>query len=101
MHVLPDDIWVKAKEGETIWEALQRTDVVLEGECGGLGKCGKCKVKILSLIDAPTEEERELLDEEELKQGIKTRRTSRTICMHPSTLTEEYVTPRGAGYGRD
>ena len=41
----------------------------LEGECGGLGKCGKCKVKVLSSIEPPSKEEQELLDEEELKQG--------------------------------
>jgi uncharacterized 2Fe-2S/4Fe-4S cluster protein (DUF4445 family) len=43
----------------------------LEGECGGLGKCGKCKVKILSSIGPPSPEEEELLAKEELEQGIR------------------------------
>ena len=71
LNVLPDDLWLKVRQGETIWEALQETDVELESECGGLGKCGKCKVKVLSTIGSPTKAEKELLDEEELKQGIR------------------------------
>ncbi|MFQ5917017.1 MAG: 2Fe-2S iron-sulfur cluster-binding protein, partial [Candidatus Binatia bacterium] len=71
LNVLPDDLWLNIRQGETIYEALQKTDVELKGECGGLGKCGKCKVKVLSLTGPPTEAEKELLDEEELKQGIR------------------------------
>jgi uncharacterized 2Fe-2S/4Fe-4S cluster protein (DUF4445 family) len=48
-----------------------KEDVELEGDCGGLGKCGKCKIKVISSIGKPTEEERDLLDEEELKKGIR------------------------------
>ncbi|MFP3870904.1 MAG: 2Fe-2S iron-sulfur cluster-binding protein, partial [Syntrophobacteria bacterium] len=71
LNVLPDDLWLKVRRGKTIWEALQNTDVELESDCGGLGKCGKCKVKVLSSIGAPSKEARELLDEEDLKQGIR------------------------------
>ena len=71
LNVLPDDLWLKVRQGETIWEALQQTDVELGGDCGGLGKCGKCKVKVLSVIDPPAKAEEKLLDEEELKQGIR------------------------------
>jgi len=71
LHVLPDDIWLHVPQGETIWEALQTTDVELAGECGGLGNCGKCKVKVLSEVEEPSDEERKLLDEEELKQGTR------------------------------
>jgi len=71
LKVSPDDLWLKVRHGETVWEALQKADVELGGECGGLGKCGKCKVKILSSIGPPSKEEKELLDEEELKQGIR------------------------------
>jgi ferredoxin len=47
LKVLPDDLWLKVRRGKTILEALQKTDVELEGDCGGLGQCGKCKVKRL------------------------------------------------------
>ncbi|MBT9140125.1 MAG: Na(+)-translocating NADH-quinone reductase subunit F [Dehalococcoidia bacterium] len=71
MNVLPDDLWLEVNRGQTVWEALQNEDVELEGDCGGLGKCGKCKVRILSSIGPPSQESVELLDEDELKQGIR------------------------------
>ncbi len=71
LKVSPDDLWLKVHQGETIWEALQKTDVELGGDCSGLGKCGKCKVKVLSSIGPPSKEEEGLLNEEELKQGIR------------------------------
>jgi uncharacterized 2Fe-2S/4Fe-4S cluster protein (DUF4445 family) len=71
LHVLPDDKWFRIPRGETIWEALQSTDVELAGECGGLGNCAKCRVKILSEIEEPSDEEKALLDEEELEQGMR------------------------------
>ncbi len=71
LKVLPDDLWVKVRRGKTILEALQKTDVELEGDCGGLGQCGKCKVKILSSIGPPSSEAQELLDPEELKEGVR------------------------------
>ncbi|GAI98553.1 unnamed protein product, partial [marine sediment metagenome] len=71
LNVLPDDLWLKIKEGETVWEALQSTDIELESDCGGLGTCGKCKIKVLSEIGPPSTQERELLDEQELKQGVR------------------------------
>ena len=71
LNVLPDDLWLKVRKGETVWEALQETDVELESDCGGLGKCGKCKIKVLSAIGSPSREEEELLSEEELTQGIR------------------------------
>jgi len=71
LKVSPNDLWLKVRQGETVWEALQKAGVELGGECGGLGKCGKCKVKVLSSIGPPSREERELLNEEELRQGIR------------------------------
>jgi uncharacterized 2Fe-2S/4Fe-4S cluster protein (DUF4445 family) len=71
LKVLPDDFWLKVRRGKTVLEALQKTDVELEGDCGGLGQCGKCKVKVLSSIGAPSSEAQELLDMEELKEGVR------------------------------
>ncbi len=71
LNVLPDDLWLKVRQGNTIWDALRDTNVELESDCGGLGRCGKCKIRVLSATGPPTEKERELLDEEELNQGIR------------------------------
>jgi len=75
LNVLPDDILLTVRQGETILEALQNAGIEagmeIEGDCGGLGKCGKCKVRVLSALDSPSPEEEGLLDEEELNQGIR------------------------------
>ena len=71
LNVLPDDLWLKVRDGETVWEALRSQDVELESDCGGLGKCGKCKIRVFSSIGPPSKEEEGLLDEEELEQGVR------------------------------
>jgi len=73
LKVLPQDLWLKVRRGETIFEVLQRSDVDahIESDCGGLGKCGKCKVKVHTAIGPPSREAKALLHPEELKQGIR------------------------------
>jgi uncharacterized 2Fe-2S/4Fe-4S cluster protein (DUF4445 family) len=71
LHVFPKDIWVPVKRGVTILEALQQANLELDGDCGGLGKCGKCKIKILSVVRPPNKIERALLDERELEEGVR------------------------------
>ena len=85
LNIQPEDIWLRVRQGDTVRKALREGNVKLEGDCGGLGKCGKCKVKILSLVDEPTEDERELLDNDELEQGI--RLACRTKVIHDLVIS--------------
>jgi uncharacterized 2Fe-2S/4Fe-4S cluster protein (DUF4445 family) len=71
LNALDGDLWLKVREGDTLWEVLEKEPVELGGECGGLGKCGKCKVRVLSSIGPPTSAEEELLDDDELERGIR------------------------------
>jgi uncharacterized 2Fe-2S/4Fe-4S cluster protein (DUF4445 family) len=71
LNVLPQDKWIKVRRGTTLWEALRNTDVNLEGECGGLGKCGKCRLRVITTIGSPSQEAKELLSPEELKAGTR------------------------------
>jgi uncharacterized 2Fe-2S/4Fe-4S cluster protein (DUF4445 family) len=71
LNVLPDDLWLKVRKGTNVWEALKKTDVELESDCGGMGKCGKCKIRVISSVRPPVSEEKELLDPEELKNGVR------------------------------
>ena len=71
LNVLPDDIWIKVSKGDTVYHALQNTKVKLEGDCGGLGKCGKCKIRVITPLGKPSKETLELLDPKELEQGIR------------------------------
>jgi uncharacterized 2Fe-2S/4Fe-4S cluster protein (DUF4445 family) len=72
LNVLPHDLWLKVRRGETVLHALQKANIDLEGDCGGLVKCGKCKVKVLTSTDFPSEREvKDLLDGGEIIQGIR------------------------------
>jgi len=71
LTVLPKYLRINVPQGTTIWEALQKSPVNLEGECGGLGKCGKCRIKVLSAAGPATPEERKLLNTAERKEGIR------------------------------
>ena len=71
LNVLPDNLWLKVDKGVSIWEALEYTDIDITSDCGGMGTCGKCKVKIISAVDPPSAEEEDLLDQDELEQGIR------------------------------
>ncbi len=71
LSVLPNDLWLHVPRGITLWEALKDTDIHLETDCGGLGRCGKCKVKIVSALGPPTEDERSLLSEKQLAEGVR------------------------------
>ncbi|MFC1925237.1 ASKHA domain-containing protein [Chloroflexota bacterium] len=71
LKVLPHELWLKVRYGETIREVLQRSDVEIDGDCGGLGKCGKCRVKVHTAIGPPSKEAKLLLHQDELKQGIR------------------------------
>ena len=90
LNILPDDLWLRILTDSTVWEALQNTDIELESDCGGIGTCGKCKIKVLSEIDPPSIEEKELLDEKELGQGIRLAcRTKVRRDMEISTIEAE------------
>lgn len=71
LNVLPDDLWLQVGYGQTVWEALKETSVDLPGDCGGIGKCGKCKIQVASAIEPPSPEEVQLLSEAELQQGVR------------------------------
>ncbi len=85
LNVLPDDKWIKVKKGTTVYEALAPTEIDLDGECGGLGTCGKCKIRVLTPVGPPDEQERELLTSEDLTAGVRLAcrtRLNKTLTVH-------------------
>lgn len=59
------------EKGISAAQALKSLNLFISNDCGGIGKCGKCKVRT-SLIDTElAPEERRLLDEHEIKKGIR------------------------------
>ncbi|MFB6214992.1 MAG: ASKHA domain-containing protein, partial [Candidatus Bipolaricaulia bacterium] len=52
-------------------EALQDEGYKLPSLCGGMGLCGKCRVKVLTGDQPATESDREFFSEEELREGMR------------------------------
>jgi uncharacterized 2Fe-2S/4Fe-4S cluster protein (DUF4445 family) len=69
LNVLPEDRWFKVKRDITLLDALQENELQIDGECGGLGTCGKCKVRVVTAVGQPDEQEKAVLTEEELRLG--------------------------------
>ena len=58
--------------GVSVTEIARQLGVDLISLCGGAGKCGHCKVQIVSgQVSAPTLAEQETLDDKELGNGYR------------------------------
>ncbi|NLM52799.1 MAG: DUF4445 domain-containing protein [Firmicutes bacterium] len=62
---------VEAQPQATLKEVMNTAGINFDFPCGGRGRCGKCKIRIVSGANAPQSEEKRLLTEEELKAGIR------------------------------
>ncbi|MBR1672587.1 MAG: DUF4445 domain-containing protein [Fretibacterium sp.] len=57
-------------EGQALLDALLAAGLFIESPCGGLGKCGKCRVRVMGdAVPAPVAEEQACLSGEELAAG--------------------------------
>ncbi len=71
LNVLPDQLWLKVRRGSSVWDAVLNEDVEIEGDCGGMGKCGKCKITVVSALGSPSADEEAMLKPEELSRGVR------------------------------
>ena len=62
---------ISVKKGESLLESLMRTDSSFSAVCGGKGKCGKCKIKLLNGRLSVTESDAAYFSGEELKKGYR------------------------------
>ncbi|HUJ89878.1 MAG TPA: ASKHA domain-containing protein [Syntrophorhabdales bacterium] len=60
------------KEGSTILDVARESVVYIDSACGGIGKCGKCKIRVVSGECSPiVPEESEQIGPGELGQGFR------------------------------
>ena len=62
---------ITGKRGESLWQILQNNDFQITAPCGGIGICGKCKVRIWEGDLIVTKEDQRYFTETELKQGYR------------------------------
>jgi Na+-transporting NADH:ubiquinone oxidoreductase subunit NqrF len=65
---------IETQEGEKLYELLSCRGLT-EGPCGGKGRCGKCRVRLLTPCP-PEDEEYRFFSKEELEAGW------RLACLH-------------------
>lgn len=74
---LPQNITWEAEAGETILQAAVKAGVNIDGNCAGMGTCGKCKVKIIEGDKETVNDHHHKLSENEIEAGW------RLACCHP------------------
>ncbi|MFA7372424.1 MAG: ASKHA domain-containing protein [bacterium] len=67
----PDGEVIKVSPGETLMEAMINAGKAVEAPCGGLGTCGKCKVRVIHGEAVPDEVELRLLSSDDLSAGMR------------------------------
>jgi len=68
--VKPMDVEIKASDDEPLLDSLQKADVGIDSECGGIGVCGLCGIHVLEGdISGSTLEEEDHLSEEMIEAG--------------------------------
>ncbi len=75
---------VPVKDCHNILEALIAKEKSFGAVCGGIGKCGKCKIRVIAGDLPITDADRELFSEEELMEGM--RLACKAYPMEPVTI---------------
>lgn len=68
----PDNKKCEVTKEDNLLFAAEKAGAALDGACGGVGTCGKCKIKVISgEVSGITEEEKKLLTEKERQEGYR------------------------------
>lgn len=81
----PLDREVEVEPGTSLLLAAQQAGIVLESDCGGMGRCGKCKVVVPGRVTPLTPREREYLTPFEI--GQKVRLACQTMVKRPTSVS--------------
>ncbi len=91
LTIIEDNVTEKEfAAGQSVLEILTANGIYINAPCGGLGRCGKCKILLVNGTADITVQEMALLSEKELSRGIRLacEMRPRTDCM-VRLLTEE------------
>lgn len=69
---------IAVKSGESLMDALIRENYYVNAVCGGKGRCGKCKIRLIDGETYITDEEKAVFSEDELKAGWRL-----SCCVYP------------------
>jgi uncharacterized 2Fe-2S/4Fe-4S cluster protein (DUF4445 family) len=69
--VHPQELKLEAEQGKSLLDILGAAGIAINSECGGLGNCGKCKVRISGNVPVPSSLDRLHLSEDEIAAGMR------------------------------
>ena len=67
----PGAVEVMVPQGTSLMDGMNEAGIDCDFSCGGMGKCGKCRVRILKGASGATTDERKLLTKEEIESGVR------------------------------
>ncbi|MCF8025939.1 MAG: ASKHA domain-containing protein [Desulfobacteraceae bacterium] len=70
IRIIPENISVRTRRGETVRDALYRAGIELETPCSGEGVCGKCLIRVDDPENVPETPHKEI-SEEQAAQGLR------------------------------
>jgi uncharacterized 2Fe-2S/4Fe-4S cluster protein (DUF4445 family) len=91
VRFLPEDRTVDLDAPTDVFCAAAACGILLEQPCGGMTRCGRCRVRIVGGAAAPSDADREVLDPAELADGW------RLACALTVNRQATIEVPEGAG----
>ncbi|WP_407313549.1 ASKHA domain-containing protein [Desulfosporosinus sp. SB140] len=67
----PGTIRLRVAAGTSIMRAMNLAGLGTDFPCGGMGKCGKCRVRVMEGVSDSTENDRAHLSMQDFKEGIR------------------------------
>ena len=75
LTLLPENRRIQIQKRQSMLEALINAGILLRADCGGKGKCGKCRIQIpdeyRDRVSSPSEAENRSLGEKNLRTGLR------------------------------
>lgn len=71
LRIEPEETVVPTHPGDGILELLSATGILMTTPCGHQAQCGKCRILASGGVSDPSEAERLILTEAELKEGVR------------------------------
>jgi uncharacterized 2Fe-2S/4Fe-4S cluster protein (DUF4445 family) len=101
VHFQPIGTKVEARKDSSLLDLARESGAAIESICSSLGKCGKCRIIVRSggkALGKVTESERQILDQRELKDGI--RLACQAKVASPANITVEVPEESRRGHHR-
>ena len=67
----PLKLEIEVNPGTSLLKAAQKANILMEADCDGKGRCGKCKVVVSKGVTVLTPREIEYLTPSELKKNVR------------------------------